>query len=420
MKLKNVLFIGISFLFACQSDNDVSLLEGEMPPLIPRQDIVLTSVEQQLSLKTNSFAFKLLKTVYENERAHENILLSPMSATLALLMLNNGAAGATQDEIQQTLGYYNFSRESINTYAQKIVNAMQSLDSRGKFESANSIWVRTDFQLINSFKQINQQYYYAEIQNVDFSKPTTLLAINNWVSDKTNKKITEIMKEIDPLTLMILINAIYFKGYWTSPFMKEYSIDDIFHASSGLDQNVPTMRKTSISLPYAKINNYSVVELSFGNGAFSLVVVLPDEDTNISNVITQISGDWWEQITKNLGKHPFKVNLSIPRFKLEYERTINNDLKALGIKAPFNLESADFSLASHERLFVSLLKQKNIALLDENGMESAAVTIICMDSSPSTIEYTPVDFKVNRPFLYFIKEKSTGLVFFSGVINKIT
>ena len=430
--MKKYLFLCVASLalWACTSDSDVPIINGEEEPpeSIPRLDIELTTVEKQLSDQTNTFAFNLLKTVYADETAHENILLSPLSATLAFSMLNNGAVGTTRDEIQQTLGFGDISPDSINKYLQKIVNAMQELDPRGKFESANSIWIKQDYPVLNAFKQTNQQYYKAEIQNVDFINPATKKTINNWVSDKTHGKITEIVDNIHPLTRLILINALYFKGFWMKPFDKSQTVDAKFRTSSGTIQSVPTMRKISTPMAYTKLTNCAAVELPFGNGAFSLVVVLPDEKTNISTVVAQMNDEWWSKVVTGLTTPPYnaakgkyityEVTLEIPRFKIEYDRTLNGDLMALGMKAPFG--NANFSLISNvEALYISQVRQKTFAQMDEEGMEAAAVTIIEMLGASSN-EYTSVDFKVNRPFLYFIKEKSTGLVFFAGVMNKIT
>jgi len=432
MKLKFILLTGlVTLIFACQSDIEVPVIEGEEGPRASnlRQDIDLTSVEQQMSVYTNTFAFNLLQRVYANESPSENILLSPLSATLALSMLHSGAVGTTGEEIRQTLGFDNVSRDAINKYAQKIISAMQTLDSRGVFESANLICIKQEFPVLNQFKQINQQYYDAEIRNVDFTQEAaTLKLINSWSNEKTHGKIPEILKNIDPLTLLLLGNALYFKGYWTTPFNKEASINAVFSTSSGVEQMVPTMQMTSSSLHYALFNNYAAVELPFGNEAFSLVVILPDEDTDISDIIAQMDGDLWAQAITVLGNYPYdaekgdiipvEIHLQIPRFKMEYERTLNNDLMAMGMKTPF-METADFSLISQFPLWISGVKQKTFVQMDENGMEAAAVTVINQMGSTG-IKYTPVDFKVNRPFLYFIKEKSTGLIFFAGMMNKIS
>jgi serpin B len=432
MKKYLFLFVASLAFWACTSDIDVPVIEGEEEPpaSIPRQDIALNSDEKDFSEQTNTFVFDLLKTVYTNDAAHKNILLSPLSATLAFSMLNNGAVGTTQQEIQQTLGYGNVTPDVINKYLHKIINAMQELDPRGKFESANSIWILKDYPVLNAFKQINQQYYQADIQNVDFSKQATLTMINNWVSEKTHQKIPTILEELPPaLTRLILINALYFKGFWTEPFNKSLTVDAKFLTSAGTEQSVPTMRKPSNPMPYTKLENCAAVELTFGNRAFSLVVVLPDENTDISSVVEQMNIDWWAQVVTGLmippydaesGSFvPYEVTLEIPRFKVEYEKTLNTDLMDMGMQTPFISGMADFSLINNvEKLWVGIVKQKTFAQMDEEGMEAAAVTMIGMFGS-SYRKYTPVDFKVNRPFLYFIKEKSTGLVFFAGVMNKI-
>jgi serpin B len=261
---------------------------------------------------------------------------------------------------------------------------------------------------------------------VDFTQPATIKTINDWTSDKTHGKIPEILKGIDPFTHLILSNALYFKGYWTDPFIKELTTDAVFHTSTGSEQHVPTMRKMLTGV-YSKLDNCAAVELSFGNGAFSLVVVLPDEGTSLSAVMEQMDSDWWTQVTDfetfsiegySQGIY-YEVNLEIPRFKIEYERTLNNDLMAMGMKQPFDMETADFSLIAQTPLWVSDVLQKTFAQMDEDGMEAAAITIIPMAGS-SGKKFTTIDFKVNRPFLYFLKEKSTGLIFFAGIMNKIS
>jgi len=411
---------------ACQKFIDMPEHEGNegeepLPALIPRQDIELSSVEQQLSVQSHSFAFSLLKTVYENEETDKNILLSPLSASLAFSMLNNGAADATQEEIQQTLGFGDVSSKVINSYAQKVVNAMQTLDTRAVFESANSIWLQTGFPVIDAFKQVNQQYYHAEIQNVNFRKPETLNLINKWANDQTHGKIPEILTEIPLYARFILANALYFKGYWTVPFDKKLTVDSQFHTSTGSVQVVPTMRNTLYTSLYAKSDNCAALELPFGNEAFSLVVVLPDEDIDVSTVVGQMNGDWWMQVIKGLesSSENMEAHLEIPRFKIDYERSLCDDLMTLGMKSPFDKDVADFSLLSSAKpLFISDVFQKTFAQMNEDGMVAAAVTVLG-DFGLSDSDYTPVDFKVNRPFLYFIKEKSTGLVLFAGVINKI-
>jgi len=434
MKTNLFFLIVLACFLSCQNQKDFPAPElpvpdeTELPPaLIPRQDIKLSSVEQELSVQANSFAFNLFKTVYTNEEAHKNILLSPLSVTLAFSMLNNGAFGATQDEIQRTIGFDDVSVETINVYAQKLVDAIQTLDTRGVFESANSIWIQKGFPVFDAFKQVNRQHYEAEIQNVDFGLQTTLNQINSWVNDKTHGKIPTILDDFPtPLTRMMLLNALYFKGYWTEPFDKELTVDAVFHTSTGTEQMVPTMRK-GLSR-YSKTGNCAAVELPFGNGAFSLVVVLPDEDTPLSEVIVNMDGGWWEAITDfnklaaemHIQKRQLAVLLDIPRFKLEYRRNLNDDLMALGMQTPFDPEAADFSLISKEALHVSKVEQKTFAQMDEEGIEAAAATLIEMPvTSVEPIETVCVDFKVDRPFLFFIKEKSTNLVFFAGVINKI-
>jgi len=324
MRTKVVLFISLLCLFACNKNDSSLPLSNDLPALIPRQDIKLSTVEQELSFQTNSFAFNLLKTVYANEQAQKNLLLSPLSASFTFLMLNNGASGNTQEEIQQTLGYDGISRDVINVYAQKLVGAMQNLDSQTTVESANSIWIQKDFQVIDAFIQLNKQFFEADTKIVDFEEKATLNQINGWVNEKTNGKIPSILNSLpDPLTRMMLMNALYFKGYWKDPFDKKLTTNVVFHTSAGMEQTVPTMMQNDIS-SYTRVGNSSAVELPFGNEAFSLVVVLPGEDTPISTVVEQIDNDWWKEITDfdktafemAAQKRAYRVHLEIPRLIL--------------------------------------------------------------------------------------------------------
>jgi len=180
----------------------------------------------------------------------------------------------------------------------------------------------------------------------------------------------------------------------------------------------------SRTIPYTKLAHSAALELSFGNGAFSLVVVLPDENMDISEVVEQIDGAWWKQVITGLEVHTkfFEVNLAIPRFEMAYERNLKNDLIALGMRTPFDSKTADFSFMSNQNgLFVSYVKQITFAQMDEDGMKTAAATVIeWVSSGDMQNEFERVDFIVNRPFLYFIKEKSTNLIFFAGIMNKIS
>ncbi|MDR1882180.1 MAG: serpin family protein [Prevotella sp.] len=416
----NRLFIAMLFVFAvlisCQTDELKTEDVPEEPGYISGEEIeplYLTAAEKFISLKTNVFAFDLLRTVYRDEEEEKNILLSPLSASLALAMLNNGAAGQTQQEIQRTLGYDDITREEMNGYFQKLITAAQEADPYVTFRSANSIWTRNDFPVLEAFKEVNKSYYGAEIRSVDFGDPETRDLINAWCAEKTNDKIKEILKEVKPGAVMYLLNALYFKSAWTWPFDKEETRNERFYNFDGTSPLLPTMQMQK-NLSYGTNESYDLLELPYGKGLFSMILLLPKGEVTLSSVIGGLDAETWEQ---NLsGLFPADVEVKLPRFKVEYERQMTDDLKTLGMPSAFGSE-ADFSLI-HPGICVSDVKQKTFVEVNEEGTEAAAVTIIDMEMTalPDPEAYR---FHVNRPFLYFIKEKSSGVIFFVGAMKNL-
>ncbi len=434
MKKHGLFLIGLLIgLVACQSNEQPEVTpepdpietpteepKNELPPLITRADINLTDAEKQVVGHNNAFAFKLLQAVYKNEEAQGNIFLSPLSASLALSMLNNGAAGNTQKEIQDALGYGGISREELNAYAQKMIKAMTELDTRGVFESANSIWIEKGFPVLDGFKTVNRQYYDAEVRNEDFSNPATVGVINNWVKEKTGGKIEDLLSEISPEMKLFLINALYFKGYWSMPFSEDETKNLPFSNLDGTSQAMPTMQMLTSGSRYLKRDNCELLELPFGNEAFSLVVLLPDKGVSLPMIMGQLNAGWWSEYLTSVPKPNTEIYLRLPRFKVEYERGLNDELKALGMVSMYD-DKADFSLINPDAgLFVTEVKQKAFAEINELGMEAAAATMVGM--ATTAIPETPptrIDFHVDRPFLLFLKEKSTGSIFFTGVIKNL-
>jgi serpin B len=436
MKRKYVLFMTLCLaaVMACRDDKEppeevvpqppvveepkVEEPETEIQdiPFISREDIDLTEEEMLIKRQNRIFAFDLLQTVYRAEEAGENVVISPLSLNLALLMLNNGAAGETQKELESILGGGQVSRESLNTFAQKMVNAMQELDLRAVFESANSIWIRDTFPVLPLFKETNRQYYGAEVRNEDFTLPSTLALINGWVEEKTHGKIREILTAIEPGDVVYLLNTLYFKGFWRTQFDPKATVNKPFFNRDGSTPALPAMHAV-MTAEALRTEQFDMLELPFGNRAFGMVILLPREGVSPDEVVESLDAEAWMQRLEDLPKQSFEVNLQLPRFKVEYERTLNDDLKAMGLPSIF--DRADFSLINpHANLFVSSVVQKTFVQADETGVEAAAATGIMVSLSAGD-PLPSLDFHVNRPFLFFIKEQSTGIPFFAGVINNL-
>jgi serpin B len=410
---QTILLSALLGLFACQNDSGVS----PTPPL-ERRSIELTDAEWQIVEKNNLFAFDLLRTVSKNEQKDKNILISPLSASLALAMLNNGADGLTREEIQNALGYGDITRDEMNGYFQKMLEAMQEIDPQTTFNSANSIWIEQQFPVLSPFIEVNKTYYGAEIRNEDFANPATVGLINHWCSDNTKGKIPEIIDEISPNAVMFLINALYFKGEWSSPFDKSKTKDERFYNQDGSAPLIPTMNKT-IDIPCHKAEDFTLAEFPYGNRAFSMVFLLPDEGVSLSSIVEKMDAQTWQQSLGELTNADIPVK--IPRFKIDYERQLNDDLKEMGMQSMF--DSADFTLIHPTApLYVAFVKQKTFAEVNEEGTEAAAVTVNGVYGGPTAIpspKPSITKFYVDRPFLYFIKELSTGTIFFIGEMRNM-
>ncbi len=408
-----------SLFFSCGEDKVPIIQTGKTPeePTVEVKKIELTEKEKQIVDQTNVFAFNFFRTVAANEDPNKNILVSPLSASLALCMLNNGANGPTHDEIQQALGFGDFTREEMNSYFKKIIESLKDLEEDVTFETANSIWIDHLFPVLAPFINVNQEYYDAEVRNEDFNNPETLKLINNWCSEKTHGKIPEILNNIDASSVMYLINALYFKGVWGILFDKDHTRESSFNNLNGSIVNIPMMNKRETSVQYTYNEQCVMAEVPYGLGAFSMVFLLPKEDTSLSQIVEVLDVSYWLNLQSTMW--PRNTNLKIPRFKVEYERDINDDLKSLGMNTMFSDADADFSLINDtDPIFVSLVKQKTNINVNEEGSEATAVTIIGMVGA-SGIGPQYQDFFLDKPFLYFIKEQSTGAILFMGQINNL-
>lgn len=423
MKKSVIYLLLLTGFMACESNTD-PLTEQEKEQEKEQQeqaanertDIILTDTEKQITADNNVFAFDFLRAVRENAKPDENILLSPLSASLAFAMLNNGAAGDTRSEIQGTLGYGGISIDAMNGYFQKMLAAMAEVDNTSAFEWANSIWIAEGFPVLKPFADVNKEHYDAEVRNEDFTDSGgTAKKINDWCAEKTHDKIPSIIGEVRSDAVMYLINALYFKAEWSEPFDPDITRDGTFRNSDGSTSTVSMMHAQE-GFNYYDGEQYAMAEFPYGNEAFSMVVVLPHEDVAVSSVVGNMKAEDWDKASGKMVKQT--INVRFPRFKVQSDRALNDDLQAMGMASMFDPAKADFSLISPNPIFVSLVKQKASIEVNEKGTEAAAVTIIHMVGSSGGPEPPKPEFYMDRPFLYFIKEKSTGTIFFMGVMNK--
>jgi serpin B len=412
-------FVLTSFVLAtcfvsCQSGDNLSDDPGLSIGSKPRQDIPLTKAEEAMVEGNNTFAFALLQAVAGADKESDHVFVSPLSAGLVFGMLGNGAAGATFDEIRQAFGFAGASNEEINDYYRKMLTELTAVDPQVALESANSIWINDGFPVLDAFVKTNQAKYDAEVRNEDFSDPATLRLINAWCADKTHGKINRILEEVSDASIMYLLNALYFKGLWSLPFEKAQTRDAEFTNEDGSVSSVAMMHQ-HLKLNYFKAPAFEIAEAPYENEAFSMVFLLPAEGATVSSVVESLDASVWNDCLSQLQRH--SMNISLPRLNLAYEITLNNALRSMGMELIFDETEADFSrIHPDSSLFVSLVKQKTTLEINEEGSEASAVTVVGVDGS---IGEPPASLEFNRPFLFFIKEKSTGLILFAGYAKKL-
>lgn len=377
--------------------------------------ILLTEKQQEVVDSANNFAFRLFDPLITEAKGGENILISPFSISSALTMALNGAAGETYDEMLKTLCLDGKTLEEINDAYLKLLSDMVPVDERVIVEIANSLWIEKNFVVKPPFINTLTTCFKAETGYFDVTDPGAKDVINGWIEDKTHDKIKNMIESIDPATVMFLINAVYFNGKWRYQFDADATTNKPFYFSSGSSAAVPTMyNKTNLNV--FKCTDATLVELPYGQGNYAMVVLLPDEGKTPADIAAGLDAETWEGWMELLGSNTCEVHLRIPKFKYGYNRSLKYDLKSLGMEAAFT-DFADFSNITDDQICISNVIHQSFIETNEEGTEAAAATIVTFitTSNPSLFE---VD--INRPFLYFIREKSTGTILFMGKVENPT
>lgn len=382
----------------------------------------MTKTETELASQGTDFAFRFFravdKSLQENEglsqeERDEPLFVSPLSASFALSMLANGADGETLQELTDVLGFSGYSLEEVNAYYKKLAKELPKQDKESRLALANSLWLDTQFDALATYKGVLTENYDAEVRQVDMA--TAVDDINNWCSQKTNGLIPKILKGNEAGLSMLLLNALYFKGEWDEPFDEEDTQEDVFTNADGTESRTAFMNKEDW-LRYAQNDLFGMVSLPYGNGAFSLQVLLPHEGVALADCMEALNGNAWTDLLNEMNFT--EVNLKLP--KLKTDRILDDlrpALEAMGVKKAF-AEEAEFSKLSGQSLFISLVRQAVSFNMDEKGTEAAAVTAVggvTAAPPPSPV----IDFHVQRPFLLVLTEKSTGCVLFIGKVVKM-
>jgi len=376
-------------------------------------EIELTQKGKTLVEADNLFGIKLFKEVLQAEDPDTNVMISPLSVSLALAMTYNGADGDTKEAMEETLELAGLTTDQINENYKFLIDALSGVDPKVLMNIANSIWYKHTFPVEQDFIDVNMNYYYAEVSSLDFGDPNAVNTINSWIANKTNDLITEVLDFIPADAVMYLINAIYFKGIWKFEFDEAETEEEPFYLSDGTTKDVPMMVQEE-TFNYLSNDWVQAVEMPYGQGNYSMIVLLPQTGKTLNEVVEELSNETWNNWLGDFHKEE-KVVIHLPRFKFEYENLLNEELISMGMGIAFDPFNADFSKINPNRqLFISRVIHKSFIEVNEEGTEAAAVTVVEISEFSSGPGETCIPFYVNRPFLFAIKEKYTNTIIFIG------
>lgn len=364
----------------------------------------------QVSASYQDFGLALFRRL-SNAAPQENIFISPASIAAALSMTMNGAAGQTLEEMRETLGGQPLA--GVNAANKAFLEALPEMDSSVQAVMANSIWYREGFAVEDEFINTTEEYYKSEVQALDFSDPAAPARINNWVADKTQGKIEEIIDRIDPMDRMFLINAIYFNGDWQFPFDEDRTAPAPFYLAGNGSVQVDMMRLNTLPLPYYATSQAHLIDLPYGDGeAFSMTILLPKEGASVAQLLDSLNDQSWRAWAGKLSAR--QIDFAMPKFEMRYQTSLNEPLKEMGMPRAFDPQEADFSnISTAEQLFISAVRHKAFVNVDEQGTEAAAVTGVGVTT---TAAIEPLRITVDRPFLFVIRERETGRMLFMGKV----
>ncbi|MDZ7780755.1 MAG: serpin family protein [Gemmatimonadota bacterium] len=371
----------------------------------------LSVAEQEVVNRSNGFGLELFRRVTAaDERA--NVVLSPLSASMALGMTLNGARDETLDAMRATLGFDGLSADEINDSYRDLIDLLTGLDPEVRFDIANAIWANEEVTFREAFFETVRAAFDAEAAARDFSDAATLEEINAWVDERTEGFIETILDDLDPDLAMLLVNAIYFDGTWTTEFDPDDTEPGPFTRADGSTVTVDMMELTDAEVALGAGSGYQAAELPYGGGAFAMTVVVPQDDPRA--FVADLDQARWDSIVESLGE-PREIDLlSMPKLSLAYDALLNDALRDMGMDRAFTT-AADFSgMSETEQLCLDFVRQKTMLEVDEAGTRAAAAT---------TVGVGPTSFNglvVDRPYVLAIRERFSGTILFVGLVGDPT
>lgn len=410
--LTGTVVLGISM---CSAQDTQSISHPSIPS-ITDPDVAETDL-LELASGNSAFAFNLYRTIVSNDDG--NIFFSPYSISAALAMTYAGAESTTEIEMAEVLQfplYENHIHSSFNMLDQNLTAAAER-DSAFSLHIVNALWGQTGYTFLPEFLEILTANYGAGISLLDFSDNPELCreTINEWVLEQTEGRIEDLIPGgiLTTATKLVLTNAIYFKAQWFFQFDEMGTVDQPFHLINGEQVIVPTMHQTE-HFPMAKGDGYIAVELPYTNRRVSMLVIVPDEN-RFPEVEENLENDFIDEVIRSLSDA--NLYLSIPKFETVSSFQLEDILSSMGMSSAFGM-SADFSgMDGTFSLYIASVIHKAFVSVDEKGTEAAAATAVVMQKVNGE---SSIDFIVDHPFIYLIRDRETGTILFMGrVLNPL-
>ncbi len=390
--------------------------DEESTPIVDDNGVTPEEVSTVIEAN-NKFALDLYSRYKTKE---DNIFFSPYSISTALAMTYEGARGQTAEEMQSVFYFPEDDDERRSSYA-NLYNEINKEDKEYKLNTANALWAEHSFQFLDEYFNIVEEYYGGKVTNLDFKQDPegSRIIINDWVEEKTNNKIKDLIPSglIDSMTRLVLTNAIYFKGEWVKQFNEDATQEQNFRVSSSDGVKVQMMQRIDNEsiFNYAEDDKLQILEMPYSGEDLSMLIFLPKND-DMKALENSINVEKLTEWRANLEKK--RVDIFIPKFKLETKYFMAQDLMEMGMPSAF--VSADFSgITGKKDLFISNVIHQAFVEVNEEGTEAAAATAVIMPLTSIGSEPGPQipTFRADHPFIFIIQQNDTGNILFMGRVD---
>jgi len=366
----------------------------------------------QVAAADTAFGLALLRQL-NRAAPGRNVFFSPFGISDALTLALDGASGSTRYDMAAALGVGTMAPEQINRADGLLLSSLARADPRGDVSVANALWAGKGAGFSPSFADHGRRFYAAHVQALDFNAPGAADTINAWVKDSTRGKIDRLVSPTDVVgATAVLTNAVYFQGKWQTPFLKSATKPGPFTLEAGATKTLPMMALTE-TLPYLDTPKFQAAALPYGNGRLSLYVFLPKTGHDLDGFVGSLNAGTWEGWVAAM--NPARVNLTLPRFKVDYTATLSPTLTALGMGSAFT-PAADFTPMGLRGSFLSAVIHRAILEMDEEGTVAAAATGLTFGLGGAAPPVTVI-MRVDHPFFCAIRDNVTGAVLFAGLIR---